>query len=81
MQMKVVRTKSVEHMSFLVAFAMFANATVWTVVSLLPVDPIMFVSFVLCTLLGLVQVVVYAVYYRFTQRIIAARKAQVEIII
>lgn len=42
--MKVVRTKSVDHMSFLVAFAMFANATVWTVVSLLPVDPIMFVS-------------------------------------
>ncbi|CAL9226638.1 unnamed protein product, partial [Arabidopsis halleri] len=41
-------------MSFLVAFAMFANATVWTVVSLLHVDPVMFVSFVLCTLLGLV---------------------------
>jgi len=41
---KVVRTKSVEHMSFLVGFAMFANATVWTVISLLPVDRIMFVS-------------------------------------
>ncbi|KAL9287911.1 hypothetical protein AtNW77_Chr4g0300931 [Arabidopsis thaliana] len=54
-------------MSFLVGFAMFANATVWTVISLLPVDRIMFVSFVLCTVLGLVQLVAYAVYYRSTQ--------------
>lgn len=42
--MKVVKTKSIEHMSFLVAFAMFANAMFWTTISALPLDLILFVS-------------------------------------
>ncbi|XP_019089058.1 PREDICTED: bidirectional sugar transporter SWEET7-like [Camelina sativa] len=72
--MRVVKTKSVEHMSFSVAFAMFAYAIVCSVISFLPLDPIMFISFGICTLLGLVQVVVYAVYYPWTQMVIAARQ-------
>ncbi|XP_010430706.1 PREDICTED: bidirectional sugar transporter SWEET7-like [Camelina sativa] len=68
--MRIVKNKSVEHMSFLVAFAMFAYAIVWSVISFLPLDPIMFISFEICTLLGLV----YAEYYPWTQMIIAARQ-------
>ncbi|EOA18367.1 hypothetical protein CARUB_v10006888mg, partial [Capsella rubella] len=63
---RVVKSKSVEDMSFLVAFAMVANAFVWSIVSFLLWIQLCF-SFAMCMFLGLVQLVVYAVYYPSAQ--------------
>ncbi|XP_014506583.1 bidirectional sugar transporter SWEET5 [Vigna radiata var. radiata] len=63
---RVIRTKSVKYMPFLLSFANFANGIVWTTYALLKWDPFIVIPNSLGTLSGLVQLILYVVYYRTT---------------
>ncbi|WVZ11333.1 hypothetical protein V8G54_015863 [Vigna mungo] len=65
-QTRVIRTKSVKYMPFLLSFANFANGIVWTTYALLKWDPFIVIPNSLGTLSGLVQLILYIVYYRTT---------------
>ncbi|XP_047174527.1 bidirectional sugar transporter SWEET5-like [Vigna umbellata] len=63
---QVLRTKSVKYMPFLLSFANFANGIVWTTYALLKWDPFIVIPNGLGTLSGLLQLILYVVFYRTT---------------
>ncbi|XP_027368844.1 bidirectional sugar transporter SWEET5 [Abrus precatorius] len=63
---RVIRTKSVKYMPFLLSLANFANGIVWTTYALLKWDPFIVIPNGLGALSGLVQLILYGIYYRTT---------------
>ncbi|KAJ6705391.1 BIDIRECTIONAL SUGAR TRANSPORTER SWEET [Salix purpurea] len=72
----VITTKSVEYMPFYVSLASFANGVAWSAYALIKFDPFILVPNGTGTLFAVAQLILYAVYYRSTQRQIAARQAK-----
>ncbi|CAK9310875.1 unnamed protein product [Citrullus colocynthis] len=75
----VIKTKSVEYMPFFLSFASLANGVVWTAYACIRFDPFITVPNGLGTLSALVQLILYATFYKSTQRQIAERKAQIRL--
>ncbi|CAI9093423.1 OLC1v1028923C2 [Oldenlandia corymbosa var. corymbosa] len=75
----VIKTKSVEYMPFFLSLASFANGVSWTAYALFKFDVFIFAPNSAGAVLGLVQLLLYAIYYRSTKRILAERRAQVEL--
>lgn len=75
----VIATKSVEYMPFFLSLFSFLNGLCWTAYALIRFDPFILVPNSIGSLLGLAQLLLYATFYRSTQRIIAQRKAQGEV--
>lgn len=74
----VITTKSVEYMPFFLSLASLGNGIAWTTYAFLPFDPFICVPNGLGTLFSVAQLLLYAAYYKSTQRLIAARKAKGE---
>ncbi|XP_062119606.1 bidirectional sugar transporter SWEET4-like [Humulus lupulus] len=74
----VITTKSVEYMPFFLSLATFVNGCVWTAYALIRFDPIIMVPNGLGLLFGLGQLIIYALFYKSTKKIIAARKVKEE---
>ncbi|KAK4489221.1 hypothetical protein RD792_005016 [Penstemon davidsonii] len=75
----VIKTRSVEYMPFLLSLFAFLNGVLWTTYALIRFDPFMLAPNGVGTLFTLVQLVLYATFYRSTKRIMAERKAQGEV--
>ncbi|XP_047152524.1 bidirectional sugar transporter SWEET4-like isoform X2 [Vigna umbellata] len=75
----VIKTKSVEYMPFFISLASFGNGVAWTTYALIRFDPFITIPNGLGTLLAVAQLVLYATYYKSTQRQIAARNATKEV--
>ncbi|XP_010441130.1 PREDICTED: bidirectional sugar transporter SWEET8-like [Camelina sativa] len=66
---KVVKTKSVEYMPFLLSLVCFVNAAIWTSYSLIyKIDIYVLASNGMGTLLALSQLIVYFMYYKSTPK-------------
>ncbi|KAJ4974769.1 hypothetical protein NE237_007943 [Protea cynaroides] len=67
---KVIKTKSVEYMPFLQSLTSFLNGSVWVIYmrALLRFDPYILVGNGLGALAGLVQLIIYAIYYKSTPK-------------
>lgn len=63
---KVITTKSVKYMPFYLSLANFANGVVWAIYALLKFDPYILIPNGLGTLSGLVQLILFAAFYRTT---------------
>ncbi|CAI9102540.1 OLC1v1000824C1 [Oldenlandia corymbosa var. corymbosa] len=72
----VITTKSVEYMPFLLSLASFFNAVSWTAYAFIQFDIYIFVPNSAGTLLGLAQLLLYAIFYKSTQRQLAERKTK-----
>ncbi|CAI9093425.1 OLC1v1028925C1 [Oldenlandia corymbosa var. corymbosa] len=72
----VIRTRSVEYMPLFLSLASFANGVCWTAYALFKFDLDIFVPNLIGAALGLIQLVLYAMYYNATQRILAERRVQ-----
>ncbi|KAK3156683.1 hypothetical protein QOZ80_2AG0110480 [Eleusine coracana subsp. coracana] len=70
----VIQTKSVEYMPLFLSLAALFNGVCWTAYALIRFDPYITIPNGLGTLLAVAQLVLYAVYYKSTQRIIQDRK-------
>ncbi|XP_042479525.1 bidirectional sugar transporter SWEET5-like [Macadamia integrifolia] len=65
---KVIRTKSVKYMPFLLSLTNFLNGVIWVTYALLRFDPFVLTGNGIGSLGGLAQLILYAVYYRSTPR-------------
>lgn len=74
----VITTKSVEYMPFFLSLFSMLNGISWTIYALIRFDPYIVIPNGLGSLLGVTQLVLYATFYKSTQRQLAARKANVE---
>lgn len=63
---KVIKTKSVKYMPFFLSLANFVNGITWTIYALIKLDPYVLVPNGLGGISGLVQLVLYATYYKTT---------------
>nr|UJT76397.1 bidirectional sugar transporter SWEET4c [Hemerocallis fulva] len=70
----VIKTKSVEYMPLFLSVASFCNGTCWTVYSLLKFDLNILIPNAIGLLFSVVQLILYAVFYKSTQQILEARK-------
>nr|QHT64208.1 sugar efflux transporter 6 [Litchi chinensis] len=70
----VITTKSVEYMPFFLSLASFGNGVAWFIYSFLPFDKYIAIPNGLGTLFSMAQLLLYACYYRSTQRIKKAKK-------
>ncbi|KAK3440033.1 hypothetical protein EUGRSUZ_B00360 [Eucalyptus grandis] len=64
---RVIQTKSVKYMPFFLSLTNFLNGVIWAVYALLKFDPFVLVPNGLGALSGLVQLILYATYYRTTK--------------
>lgn len=64
---RVIKTKSVKYMPFYLSLANFANGIVWFIYALIKLDPFVLIPNGLGTLSGLLQLVLYATYYKTTK--------------
>ncbi|XP_031278190.1 bidirectional sugar transporter SWEET5-like [Pistacia vera] len=62
----VIKTKSVKYMPFTLSLANFLNGCIWVLYAILKFDPYVLIPNALGTLSGIVQLVLYAVFYRTT---------------
>ncbi|XP_024997052.1 bidirectional sugar transporter SWEET4-like [Cynara cardunculus var. scolymus] len=74
----VITTKSVEYMPFLLSLFCFSNGLCWFLYALVPFDPFIAVPNGIGALLGILQLVLYATFYKSTKRMLAARKEKTE---
>ncbi|KAJ4729196.1 Bidirectional sugar transporter SWEET [Melia azedarach] len=65
---KVIKTKSVEYMPFFLSLANFSNGCIWTAYALIKLDYYILISNGLGAILGLIQLVIYACYYKMTPK-------------
>ncbi|KAF6146014.1 hypothetical protein GIB67_033373 [Kingdonia uniflora] len=72
----VIQTKSVEFMPLTLSLASFANGVCWTSYALIRFDIFITIPNGLGTLFAIVQLVMYGMYYKSTQRQLAERKAK-----
>ncbi|KAI5406771.1 hypothetical protein KIW84_053156 [Lathyrus oleraceus] len=70
----VIKTKSVEFMPFFLSLASFSNGVSWTIYALIPFDPFIAIPNGIGTLFAVIQLILYATYYKSTKEQIAARK-------
>ncbi|KAJ4965439.1 hypothetical protein NE237_017288 [Protea cynaroides] len=75
----VITTKSVEYMPFSLSLASFANGIFWTIYAVIHFDLFITIPNSLGTLFGLVQLILYVMVYKSTQRQIEAKKDKGEI--
>ncbi|GAV68681.1 MtN3_slv domain-containing protein, partial [Cephalotus follicularis] len=75
----VITTKSVEYMPFFLSFASFANGVAWTIYAFLPLDPYIGAPNGLGSLFSVAQLILYAIYYKNTKQILAAREGKGEV--
>ncbi|KAM0920699.1 hypothetical protein ACQ4PT_007352 [Festuca glaucescens] len=73
----VIQTKSVEYMPLFLSLASLASGTCWTAYALIEFDLYITIPSALGVVFAVVQVILYAIYYRSTQRILEARKQQI----
>ncbi|AED94526.1 unnamed protein product [Arabidopsis thaliana] len=77
---KVVKTKSVEYMPFLLSLVCFVNAGIWTTYSLIfKIDYYVLASNGIGTFLALSQLIVYFMYYKSTPKEKTVKPSEVEI--
>ncbi|GAV63022.1 MtN3_slv domain-containing protein [Cephalotus follicularis] len=62
----VIKTKSVKYMPFYLSLANFCNGVVWAIYALLKFDPYILFPNGLGALSGLIQLILYATYYKST---------------
>ncbi|KAL0718353.1 hypothetical protein Bca4012_067675 [Brassica carinata] len=62
----VIKTKSVKYMPFFLSLASFMNGVVWVIYACLKFDPYILIPNGLGSLSGLVQLILYATYYKRT---------------
>ncbi|GJY50508.1 bidirectional sugar transporter SWEET4-like protein [Tanacetum coccineum] len=74
----VITTKSVEYMPFLLSLFCFSNGLSWFLYALFPFDPFIGVPNGIGALLGVLQLILYATFYKSTKRMLAARKEKAE---
>lgn len=72
----VITTKSVEYMPFFLSLACLANGIAWTTYALIGFDPFILVPNGVGSVFSLAQLILYAAFYKSTQRQIAERKSQ-----
>ncbi|KAL5719045.1 Bidirectional sugar transporter sweet4 [Ranunculus cassubicifolius] len=75
----VITTRSVEYMPFFLSFASFANGVCWTTYALIRFDLFITVPNGIGTVLALLQLILYATFYKSTQRQLAERKRKGEV--
>ncbi|KAK7256402.1 hypothetical protein RIF29_29847 [Crotalaria pallida] len=75
----VITTKSVEYMPFFLSLASFGNGVCWTTYAFIPFDPFIAIPNGIGTMFSVVQLILYATFYKSTQQQIAARKAKVQV--
>ncbi|XP_052182008.1 bidirectional sugar transporter SWEET5 [Diospyros lotus] len=63
----VIKRKSVKYMPFYLAVANFANGSIWLAYALLKIDLFLAVPNGLGTLSGLIQLILYVIYYKTTK--------------
>ncbi|XP_074580736.1 bidirectional sugar transporter SWEET4-like [Curcuma longa] len=73
----VIQTKSVEYMPLTLSLVSFFNGLCWTAYALIRFDPYITIPNGLGVMFAVAQLVLYAVYYKSTQRQIADRKRKV----
>ncbi|CAL5214986.1 unnamed protein product [Lathyrus oleraceus] len=71
----VIVTKSVEYMPLSISLASFGNGVAWTTYALIQFDAFITVPNGIGTLFSVVQLILYATYYKSTMKQIAERKA------
>ncbi|CAK8579373.1 unnamed protein product [Lathyrus sativus] len=71
----VIVTKSVEYMPLSISLAAFGNGVAWTTYALIQFDAFITVPNGIGTLFSVVQLILYATYYKSTKKQIAERKA------
>ncbi|CAN1779110.1 Bidirectional sugar transporter SWEET7a [Linum perenne] len=71
----VIKTKSVEYMPFYLSLASLANGACWTAYALIEIDWNIIIPNGIGVLLAVGQLILYAAFYKSTQRQIAERKA------
>ncbi|CAK9311943.1 unnamed protein product [Citrullus colocynthis] len=62
----VIKTRSVKYMPFTLSLANFCNGIIWAVYAILKFDPNVLIPNSLGALSGLIQLILYATYYRTT---------------
>ncbi|KAL2551084.1 Bidirectional sugar transporter SWEET7 [Forsythia ovata] len=78
--MKLVMTsRSVEFMPFFLSLFSFLNGISWTAYALICFDPFIVAPNGMGAVLGLAQLVLYATFYKSTQRMMAERKVNSEV--
>ncbi|KAH7577371.1 hypothetical protein JRO89_XS01G0241500 [Xanthoceras sorbifolium] len=65
---KVITMKSVEYMPFFLSLAGCPNGAIWTVYALIKLDLYILISNGLGTIFGLIQLIIYACYYKRTPK-------------
>ncbi|CAN4127180.1 unnamed protein product [Withania somnifera] len=76
----VIKTKSVEYMPFFLSLFSFLNGVSWTAYALIRFDAYILAPNSMGTALGLAQLLIYAAYYKSTQKQIAEREAKGEVV-
>lgn len=74
----VIQTKSVEYMPLFLSLAAFFNGVCWTAYALIRFDLYIIIPNGLGVALATSQLLLYAIYYKSTQRQIAARRSKEE---
>ncbi|KAF8379998.1 hypothetical protein HHK36_027467 [Tetracentron sinense] len=74
----VITTRSVEYMPFFLALASFANGICWTSYALIRFDLFITIPNCLGALFGMGQLILYATFYKSTQRHLEERKRKSE---
>ncbi|KAJ9677711.1 hypothetical protein PVL29_022600 [Vitis rotundifolia] len=65
---RVIRTRSVKYMPFFLSLANLMNGIVWLIYALIKIDAFIVIPNALGTISGLVQMVLYATFYKSTPR-------------
>ncbi|KAK1430657.1 hypothetical protein QVD17_13553 [Tagetes erecta] len=74
----VISTKSVEYMPFLLSLFCFCNGICWFMYALFPFDPFIAVPNGIGALLGIMQLILYATFYKSTRQILATRNEKAD---
>ncbi|XP_031124135.1 bidirectional sugar transporter SWEET4-like [Ipomoea triloba] len=74
----VITTKSVEYMPFSISLCFFMNGLCWTIYALIQIDPYILVPNGMGALSGLVQLVLYAIYYK-SNKIVEEKQVDMEV--
>ncbi|KAM7509118.1 hypothetical protein LguiA_019571 [Lonicera macranthoides] len=76
---KVIKTKSVEYMPLWISLSAFANGVIWSAFALIRFDLFILIGNGVGGLLGLVQLILYACYYKTTPKKGDERAAEVQL--